>query len=72
MPFKMIRQKIPGLSAWTPDELAAKMKCKCGKRAKAILSCEAERRAGVCAKILGSEVIHAALMRAPSMHPVNG
>jgi hypothetical protein len=29
----MIRQKIPGLSAWTLDELAAKMKCdRCGKR----------------------------------------
>jgi hypothetical protein len=33
VPFKMIRQKIPGLSAWTLDELGAKMKCdKCGKR----------------------------------------
>jgi len=33
MPFKIIRQKIPGLSAWTLDELGAKMKCdKCGKR----------------------------------------
>ena len=33
VPFKMIRQKIPGLSSWTLDELGAKMKCdKCGKR----------------------------------------
>jgi hypothetical protein len=33
VPFKMIRQKIPGLSAWTLDELGARMKCdKCGKR----------------------------------------
>jgi hypothetical protein len=33
VPFRMIRQKIPGLSAWTLDELGAKMKCnKCGKR----------------------------------------
>jgi hypothetical protein len=30
VPFKMIREKIPALSAWTLDELAAKMKC--GKR----------------------------------------
>lgn len=69
VPFKMIRQKIPMLSSWTLDELAAKMKCdKCGKR----LSGEAGRRAGVRTKLLGSEVIHAALTRAPSMHPVNG
>jgi hypothetical protein len=33
VPFKMIRQKIAGLSAWTLDELGAKMKCdKCGER----------------------------------------
>src|ERR1035437_8463966 len=33
VPFKMIRQKIPMLSSWTLDELAAKVKCeKCGKR----------------------------------------
>jgi hypothetical protein len=33
VPFKMIQQKIPGLSAWTLDELGARMKCdKCGKR----------------------------------------
>jgi hypothetical protein len=33
VPFKMIRQKIPGLSAWTLDEVGAKMKCdRCGKR----------------------------------------
>jgi hypothetical protein len=33
VPFKMIRQKIPGLSSWTLDELGARMKCdKCGKR----------------------------------------
>lgn len=33
VPFKMIRQKIPGLSAWTLDELGAKMKCdRCDKR----------------------------------------
>ena len=33
VPFRMIRQQIPGLSAWTLDELGAKMKCdKCGKR----------------------------------------
>ena len=32
VPFKMIRQKVPGLSAWTLDELGTKMKCdKCGK-----------------------------------------
>jgi hypothetical protein len=29
----LIRQKIPGLSAWTLNELGAKMKCdRCGKR----------------------------------------
>lgn len=27
VPFKMIRLKIPGLSAWTLDKLGAKMKC---------------------------------------------
>ncbi len=33
LPFKMIRESIPALSAWTLDELGAKMKCeKCGKR----------------------------------------
>ena len=32
MPFRMIRQTIPGLSSWTLDELGAKMKCdRCGK-----------------------------------------
>jgi hypothetical protein len=32
VPFKMIRQKIPGLSSWTL-ELGGKMKCdQCGKR----------------------------------------
>ena len=30
VPFKMIRQKIPGLSSWTLDKLGAKMQC--GKR----------------------------------------
>jgi hypothetical protein len=31
VPFKMIRQKIPMLSSWTLDELAARMKCdQCG------------------------------------------
>ena len=34
VPFKMIRQKIPGLSAWTLDELGGKMKCdRCGQAA---------------------------------------
>jgi len=35
VPFKMIRERVPGLSSWTLDELAAKMKCdQCGKRAE--------------------------------------
>jgi hypothetical protein len=37
VPFRMIRETIPGLSSWTLDELGAKMKCdKCGKRPRAI------------------------------------
>ena len=33
VPFKMIRQKIPLLSAMTLDEVGAMLKCeKCGKR----------------------------------------
>ena len=33
VPFKMIREKIPMLSAMTLDQLGAKMRCdKCGKR----------------------------------------
>jgi hypothetical protein len=33
VPFKMIRETIPGLSSWTLDELGARMKCdQCGKR----------------------------------------
>ena len=33
VPFKMIRHKIPLLSAMTLDQLGTKMKCKkCGKR----------------------------------------
>jgi hypothetical protein len=33
VPFKMIRERIPMLSAMTLDELGAKMRCdKCGKR----------------------------------------
>ena len=33
VPFRMIRQKIPMLSAMTLDQLGAKMRCdKCGKR----------------------------------------
>ena len=34
VPFKMIRQKITGLSSWTLDKLGAKMKC--GKRPERI------------------------------------
>jgi hypothetical protein len=33
VPFKMLRQRIPMLSAMTLDQLGAKMRCdKCGKR----------------------------------------
>jgi hypothetical protein len=33
VPFKMIREKLPLLSAMTLDEVGAKMKCeRCGKR----------------------------------------
>jgi hypothetical protein len=33
VPFKMIRAKLPMLSAMTLDEVGAKMRCdKCGKR----------------------------------------
>lgn len=33
VPFKMIRAKVPTLSAMTLDEVGAKMKCEsCGKR----------------------------------------
>ena len=33
VPFRMIRDKMPPLSAMTLDELGAKMRCnKCGKR----------------------------------------
>jgi hypothetical protein len=33
VPFKMIRQTVPKLSAMTLDEVGAKLKCeKCGKR----------------------------------------
>ena len=38
----MIREIIPALSSWTLDELAA----------RAILSSEAERRAGICEGLL--------------------
>jgi hypothetical protein len=34
VPFKMLRERIPMLSAMTLDQLGAKMRCdKCGKRA---------------------------------------
>ena len=33
VPFKMLQEKVPMLSAMTPDKLGAKMRCdKCGKR----------------------------------------
>src|SRR5712672_166861 len=33
VPFKMLRERIPMLSAMTPDQLGAKMKCdRCSKR----------------------------------------
>jgi hypothetical protein len=33
VPFKMLRERIPMLSAMTLDQLGAKMRCdKCGKR----------------------------------------
>jgi hypothetical protein len=33
VPFRMIREKLPNLSAMTLDQLGAKMRCdKCGKR----------------------------------------
>ena len=33
VPFRMIRQQIPGLSSWTLDQLGARTRCdQCGKR----------------------------------------
>ena len=52
VPFKMIRDKIPMLSSWTLDELAARMKRQMRQAARTILSREAERRSGVCKELL--------------------
>jgi hypothetical protein len=54
VPFKMLRERIPMLSAMTLDQLGAKMRCdKCGKRPeRLILSCKSERHARVRSKPL--------------------
>ena len=53
VPFRMLRERIPMLSAMTLDQLGAKVRCdKCGKPAGAILSRKPERHARVCSKLL--------------------
>ena len=55
VPFRMLRDRIPMLSAMTLDQLGARMRCdKCDKRARAILSCKSERHGRVCSKDLDS------------------
>jgi hypothetical protein len=40
VPFKMLRERIPMLSAMTLDQLGAKMRCdKCGKRPERYYPC---------------------------------
>jgi hypothetical protein len=57
VPFKMLRERIPMLSAMTLDQLGAKMKCnKCGKRPERILSCKLERHARVRSKLIDALV----------------
>src|ERR1700730_12628297 len=52
VPFKMLRERIPMLSAMTLDQLGARMRCdKCGKRPRAIRSCKSERHARVRSKL---------------------
>jgi hypothetical protein len=51
VPFRMLRERIPMLSAMTLDQLGAKMKCdKCGKRPERY--CKPERHARVRSNLL--------------------
>jgi hypothetical protein len=64
VPFKMLREKLPMLSAMTLDQLGAKMKCnKCGIATRAILSCEPERHARICSKLLDATELFGRLRR---------
>jgi hypothetical protein len=60
VPFRMIRQKIPDLSAWTLDELGSQDEVRQVRQAAGaiLLPREAKRRAGVCAELLGSATSH--------------
>ena len=53
VPFKMLRERIPMLSAMTFDQLGAKMKCdRCGKRPERYYPAKPERHARVRSKLL--------------------
>ena len=53
VPFKMLRERLPMLSAMTLDQVGAKMRCdKCGKRPERYYAAKQERHAGVRSKLV--------------------
>jgi hypothetical protein len=53
VPFRMLRERIPTLSAMTLDQLGAKMKCKkCGKRPERYYPANQSDNARVRSKLL--------------------
>ena len=53
LPFRMLRERIPMLSAMTLDQLGARMKCdKSGRRPGAVLRSKSAGHARVCSKLL--------------------
>src|SRR6266403_4672436 len=57
VPFKMLRERLPMLSAMTLDQLGAKMKCdKCGKRPERYYPANQNDTPRVCSKLVHGHV----------------